>query len=91
MILVTAAHGNQGKLLVPKLVARGLDVRASVRSPASAARLRAAGVDDVVVGDLSDPEVLGRAVRGVRKVYHRGVLDCRGRWTGGSRSSTSTT
>ncbi|MBA3907201.1 MAG: NmrA family NAD(P)-binding protein [Pseudonocardiales bacterium] len=72
MILVTAANGNQGKLLVPKLVALGLDVRASVQSQASAARLRAAGVADVVVGDLSDPEVLGRTVRGVRKIYHVG-------------------
>ena len=72
MILVTAANGNQGKLLVPKLVAAGLDVRAAVQSDASAARLRAAGVDDVVIGDISDPEVLRRAIRGVRKVYHVG-------------------
>ncbi|MDQ2848251.1 MAG: NmrA family NAD(P)-binding protein [Actinomycetota bacterium] len=72
MILVTAAYGNQGKLLVPKLVAAGLDVRAAVQSEASADRLRAAGVDDVVIGDISDPEVLRRAIRGVQKVYHVG-------------------
>jgi uncharacterized protein YbjT (DUF2867 family) len=72
MILVTAAYGNQGKLLVPKLVAAGVDVRAVVQSPASAARLRAAGVDDVLIGDLSDPEVLRKAVRGVQRVYHVG-------------------
>lgn len=72
MILVTAANGNQGKLLVPKLVAAGLDVRAVVQSSASAARLRAAGVDDVVVGDISDSQVLRTAMRGVRKVYHVG-------------------
>ena len=72
MILITAANGNQGQLLVPKLVDLGLDVRAAVQSEASAARLRAAGVDDVVVGDISDPAVLGRAIRGVQKVYHVG-------------------
>lgn len=72
MILVTAANGNQGKLLVPKLVAGGEMVRAAVQSDASAARLRAAGVDDVVIGDISDPEVLRRAIRGVQKVYHVG-------------------
>jgi len=72
MILVTAAHGNQGKLLVPKLVAAGLRVRAAVQSSGSAARLHAAGVDDVVTGDISDPEVLHRAIRGVDKVYHVG-------------------
>ncbi len=72
MILVTAANGNQGKLLVPKLVAAGLPVRASVQSPASADALHSAGVTDVVVGNLSDPDVLTRAVRGVEKIYHVG-------------------
>lgn len=72
MILVTAANGNQGKLLVPKLVTAGLTVRAAVQSPGSAALLRAAGGDDVVIGDISDPEVLRRAIRGVQKVYHVG-------------------
>lgn len=72
MILVTAAWGNQGKLLVPKLLAAGLDVRAVVQTQASATRLRRAGVEDVVVGDISDPDVVNRAIRGVQKVYHVG-------------------
>ncbi len=72
MILVTAAHGNQGRLLVPKLLEAGQAVRACVRSHASADQLRALGVYDVVVGDISEPEVIARAVRGVRKVYHVG-------------------
>lgn len=73
MILVTAAGGNQGKLLVPKLLQRGERVRASVHSEASAARLRRLGLDDVVVGDLADLEVQRRAVDGVAKVYHVGA------------------
>ncbi len=73
MILVTAAAGNQGRLLVPKLVAAGHRVRGSVRSAASADRLRELGVDDVVIGDLADPDVQRRAVRGVEKVYHVGA------------------
>lgn len=73
MILVTAAAGNQGRLLVPKLLAAGLPVRAIVRSEASAARLRTLGVDDVLVGDLASPAVQRRAVRGVQKVYHVGA------------------
>ena len=72
MILVTAANGNQGKLLVSRLLAAGLAVRANVRSAASGDALRAAGVSDVVVGDLAEPDVLARAVRGVEKVYHVG-------------------
>ena len=72
MILVTAANGNQGKLLVPRLVAAGDQLRACVRTEESAQTLRAAGVDDVVVGDLADPQVLARAMRGVEKVYYVG-------------------
>ena len=69
MILVTAANGNQGRLLVPRLLAAGREIRASVRSVASAAALHAVGVKDVVVGDLADPDVLTRAVRGVEQIY----------------------
>ena len=72
MILVTAAGGNQGRLLVPKLLARGATVRACVRTPASSAVLRGMGVADVVVGDMSDPDVIARAMTGVDKVYHVG-------------------
>lgn len=72
MILVTAANGNQGKLLIPKLVAAGLPVRASVRTEQSAIAVRAAGVEDVVVGDLAEPETLARAIRDVEKVYDIG-------------------
>jgi uncharacterized protein YbjT (DUF2867 family) len=72
VILVTAANGNQGKLLVPELVRAGHSVRASVRSEASADSLRAEGVTDVVVGDLADPDVLARAVNRVEKIYYVG-------------------
>ena len=72
MILVTAANGNQGKRLVPRLLAAGGPLRACVRSEASAQILRAAGVTDVVVGDIADPDVLAGAMDGVEKVYHVG-------------------
>ena len=72
MLLVTAANGNQGKLLVPKLLSAGLRVRACVRSEASANQLRTAGVADVVVGDLGEPAVITRAMSGIEKVYHVG-------------------
>ena len=72
MILVTAANGNQGRHLVPKLVAAGLEVRVVVRSSGSAARLRAAGVDDVIIADLGEPDTWRSAVRGVQQIYHVG-------------------
>lgn len=72
MILVTAANGNQGKLLIPKLLASGEPVRAVVQSEDSATALRARGVDEVVVADLADPTDLAALAQGVRAVYHVG-------------------
>ncbi len=72
VIVVTAANGNQGRLLVPKLLAAGMPVRACVATDSSAAQLRALGVTEVVVGDLSDPQVRASAVRGADKVFHIG-------------------
>ena len=72
MILVTSAHGNQGKWLVPKLLAAGHAVRACVRSEASAERLRALGVTEVIAGDICDPALIARAVQGIVSVYHIG-------------------
>ncbi len=63
MILVTAANGNQGKMLIPKLVAAGLPVRACVQSEQSAEHLVNAGVTDVLVADISEPLNAARAVQ----------------------------
>lgn len=71
-ILVTAAAGNQGRLLVPKLRAAGFTVRACVQSQASTDRLHALGVEDVITGDLSDEAVAERAAAGVDAIYHVG-------------------
>ncbi len=72
MIIITAAQGNQGKLLIPRLLAAGHALRACVRSEASAQALRALGVSDIIVGDISDPDAMARAMDGVEKVYHIG-------------------
>ena len=70
MILVNAANGNQGKLLIPRLLRSGATIRACVRSEAAASALRTMGVADVVVGDIGEPDIIAQAVRGVDKVYH---------------------
>ena len=70
MILVNAANGQQGRLLVPKLVKAGMAVRACVQSERSAAEMRDAGVADVLVGEISQPDLIARAVAGAEKVYH---------------------
>jgi len=72
MILVTAANGNQGRHLLPRLVAAGHRVRAVVRSEDSAEACRRAGAEEVVRADLGDPAVWPALVDGVRSVYHVG-------------------
>lgn len=72
MILVTAAHGHQGKLLIPKLKAAGLRVRAARVSAGRDEELLALGADEVFVGDLSDVDTYTRALDGITTVYHVG-------------------
>jgi len=72
MILVTAAYGNQGRRLVPRLAAAGARVRALRRAADGAAALKAAGASEVIIGDASERAVLRRAMDGVKSVYHVG-------------------
>ena len=72
MILVTAANGNQGKLLIPRLLASGAHVRACVNSERSGSELRRAGVAEVVVGDLSDRRLMQEVMTGIDSVYYVG-------------------
>ena len=72
MILITAANGNQGKHLLPRVMASGRRYRACVRTEPSAKALREGGVTDVVVGDITQPDVLARAMQGAEVVYHVG-------------------
>lgn len=72
MILVTAANGNQGRRLIPRLLAKGAAVRACVRTEGSGSALREAGVAEVFVGDLSQGDLMVRAMTGIEKVYYVG-------------------
>jgi uncharacterized protein YbjT (DUF2867 family) len=70
-ILVTAAGGNQGKILIPKAAKAGFTVRAMRRSK-GAAELLAIGASDVVIGDASNPNDVANAMEGVSTIYHVG-------------------
>lgn len=72
MILVTAAYGHQGKLLVPRLAAAGFKVRASCTSVERTDALKKLGAHEVIVGDLRDPAHYRKAVEGADAVYHIG-------------------
>ena len=65
-ILITGATGQIGRQVVQQLVDRGADVRALVRTPATADLPD--GVD-VVQGDLLDVDALRRAFAGVRTLF----------------------
>ena len=68
-VLITGATGFIGSNLVPHLAAEGWQVRALVREGTD---LSLAGEADVepVPGDVRDPGVLARAVKGADVVYH---------------------
>ena len=77
-VLVTGGSGYVGTQLVAALLRDGRPVRATVRSPAREAEVRAAvrrgGADDagleVVAADLTADEGWAAAMAGCEEVYH---------------------
>lgn len=67
MILVTGATGLNGSELVHRLSARGVPVRALVRSVAKSQRLSALPQVEIVQGDMARPETIREALRGVER------------------------
>lgn len=65
MILVTGATGLNGSELVRRLSAKGVPVRALVRSAARAEGLSSLPKVEIVEGDMARPETLSGALRGV--------------------------
>src|SRR5262245_43941500 len=68
MILITGATGNNGQELVRQLTAMGQPVRAFVRNPPEAARLKSPGIE-LAVGDFDQPETLDGALQDVEKSF----------------------
>ncbi len=69
VVLVTGATGFIGSRVTRALAKKGAQVRAMVRNPAKADDLGSAGIS-VVLGDMTDPEALARAVQGCQAVFH---------------------
>ena len=69
-VLVVGAAGKTGLAITRALTARGIPVRALVRSDQGARRARSAGAIEVATADLGTGEGLHGAVSGVSAVYH---------------------
>ena len=72
-ILVTGATGKVGSRLVPRLLAKGYDVRILVRDAVKASALVELGAK-VVTGDLYNTDTLPPAVEGMDAVIHLAAL-----------------
>lgn len=67
-ILITGATGGTNRFVVPALKAKGVKLRALVRSEPKGKELKDAGVE-VVVGDYADKASLKKALDGVDSVF----------------------
>ena len=72
-ILVTGATGKVGSRFVPRMLAKGYDVRILVRDAAKASALAELGAR-VVIGDLYSTDTLPPAVEGIDAVIHLAAL-----------------
>ena len=68
-ILVTGATGLVGSHVAERSIGMGVPTRVVVRNPEAASWLSDLGVE-VVAGDMTDAESLGKAVEGVTVVVH---------------------
>jgi predicted dehydrogenase/nucleoside-diphosphate-sugar epimerase len=71
-ILVTGAAGFLGSKLVNTLLSQGKRVRLLVHRRSTVDAWNHSSLD-VITGDLGDPDVVDRAIRGVQAVYHVGA------------------
>lgn len=70
MILITGASGKTGRAILQKLSGLEEGVRVLVHRPDQVEILKAAGAQEVILGDLESRLALDNACRGIRAVYH---------------------
>ncbi len=68
-ILITGAGGDIGSNLTSTLLKQGHKIRAMVRSPQEANRIRQPGVE-IFIADITDPKTLDGAALNVETAYH---------------------
>lgn len=68
-VLVTGATGFIGRSVAEELLKKGARVRAMARNISKARGLESAGAA-VIIGDMTDPSSLKKAVQGCQAVFH---------------------
>jgi uncharacterized protein YbjT (DUF2867 family) len=69
-ILAVGASGKFAGMVIPELAKRGATVRGLVHHSAHASAVRAAGAQEVAVGDLRDTARIAAALRGIDRVFY---------------------
>lgn len=69
MILLTGAAGKTGRTVLKALLKRGHEVRILVRRLEQGEQLVADGAAEAVVGDLTGPDSINRALEGIESLY----------------------
>jgi uncharacterized protein YbjT (DUF2867 family) len=70
MILVSGAAGKTGQAVLRALIKRDAQVRAFVFRPEQVRLVEELGADELIVGDMRDPEAYRAATHGATAVYH---------------------
>ena len=70
MILITGAAGKTGRAVIRAVSTRGEPVRALVHRAGQSQVVKDVGAQEVILGDMRDPEAMSRALQGVQAVYH---------------------
>ncbi len=69
-VLVVGAAGHFAGMVVPELVKRGVTVRALIRHPSEADKVRVHGASEIAVADLQDMKALSAAMAGVDRMFY---------------------
>ena len=69
-ILITGAAGKTGKAVLRALAKDGQPVKALVFRSAQIQEVEELGAKDILAGDMRDPDLLKKALKGVDVVYH---------------------
>ena len=68
-ILVTGASGKTGRYILSALVKKGADVCALVHHPNSVNNIKALGIQEVVIGDLTDTSFMDDLLSSIDFLY----------------------